>query len=220
VLISLSVLVTTDQVVSAAEQLIEFDIRSQSLASALEAYARISGREVLYDGALAEGLHSNAVKGAYAPVEGLRLLLAGTGLSAQFEDDDFFVLSPARPTESQAYGVDATELAFQRRYFARLQETLRAVFCQNGEILPGRYRVAARLWIGPSGDVEQEKRLASTGDAELDHNVDDALRRIKLGSPPAGLEQPITIVIMPNTPGVRQDCRGFGTELAPAKASQ
>jgi hypothetical protein len=194
--------------------LVRFDIPSQTLASALEAYARISGREVLYDGALAVGLHSDAIKGAYAPAEALRLLLAGTGLSAHFEDADFFVLTPTGSTDSAANAVSAA----QQRYYGRLQANLRNAFCQKSEIFPGQYRVAARLWIGPSGDVVQEKRLASTGDTNLDREVDDALREIKLGSPPAGLEQPITIVIMPNAPGVRQDCQNSGTALAPVKA--
>jgi TonB C terminal len=196
--------------------LVRFNIPSQPLVSALEAYARISGREVLYDGALAVGLRSNAIEGVYAPVEALHVLLAGTGLSAQFEDADFFVLTTQ---STRANAVDAGQLAVQQRYFGRLQASLRGVFCQKREIVPGRYRIAARLWIGPSGDVVQEKRLASTGDADLDRDVDDALRGIKLGSPPAGLEQPITIVIMPNAPGVRQDCQESGTGLAPAKAA-
>jgi hypothetical protein len=79
-----------------------FDIPSESLTAALEAYARISGREVLYDGTLATGRRSSKVEGVYAPAAALRLLLSGTGLSAQFKDADFFVLAPTPRAEHQA----------------------------------------------------------------------------------------------------------------------
>ncbi len=193
--------------------LVRFDIPSQPLAAALETYARISGREVLYDGALAAGLHSAAIGGVHAPAEALYLLLAGTGLSAHFEDAEFFVLTSASP-ESHGRPFDTD----QQRYFGHLQASLRAAFCQRRDILPGQYRLAARLWIGPSGDVVQEKRLASTGDSDRDGGIDDALHGLKLGVPPADVEQPITIVIMPNAPGVRADCQSFGADLAPVKA--
>jgi hypothetical protein len=192
--------------VETASGTLSFDIPSQSLTSALEAYARISGREVLYDGTLAMGRRSSQVEGVYAPVAALRMLLAGTGLSAQFKDADFFVLVPTPPAEHRA-GAESARSAILLRYYARLQASLRAAFCTDDAALLGRYRVAARLWIGASGDVLQETRLASTGDARLDREIDKTLRSLSLGDPPpAGAAQPFTIVIMPNAPGMRADC--------------
>ncbi|MEW6438316.1 MAG: secretin and TonB N-terminal domain-containing protein [Pseudomonadota bacterium] len=188
---------------------VSFDIPSQPLSAALETYARLSGREVLYNGALTIGRRSNSLKGFYAPAEALRILLVGTELSAQFEDADFFVLTPPSLAERQA---EARRLIIQTRYYGHLQTTLKSAFCNNRDVLPGNYRLAARLWIAPSGEVQQAKRLASTGDARRDNDLDQILRRIKFGTPPPdGVGQPITILIMPNSPGVRQACAAGGS---------
>jgi len=188
---------------------IRFDIPSLPLGAALEIYARVAGREVLYDGALAAGHRSSPVAGLYAPVGALQILLAGTGLQARFEDADFFVLVPVpagRPAQA-AMPPAASQPAAQQRYYGRLQARLRAAFCRNSAVLPGGYRIAARLWIGASGEVLQEKRLASTGNAGLDRDLDAVLGGLTLDAPPpAGFAQPVTIVVMPNEPGVRQDC--------------
>jgi len=203
----------------AGSGVIPFDIPSQPLSSAIEAYARGSGREVLYNGALAAGRRSGAVEGVYTPAAALRTLLDGTGLSAEFEDADFFVLVPTPPAELSASGTDAVQSTFLLRYYGRLQARLKSAFCDKSEVLPGRYRVAARLWIGPSGGVLQEKRLASTGNIGLDRRIDDTLRGLRLDNPPpAGLAQPITIVIMPNAPDVRRDCDGAGLRERAVKA--
>ncbi len=188
--------------------LISFDIPSQSLGAALETYARVSGREVLYDGALTIGQRSNSLKGSYTPADALRNLLVGTNLSAQFKDADFFVLVPMSLAEKKA---QAHRLIAQTRYYGRLQTRLKSAFCRSREVFPGNYRLAARLWIGPSGEVQREKRLASTGDVRRDSDLDQVLLRVNLGAPPPdGVSQPITILIMPNSPGVRQACLAGG----------
>jgi hypothetical protein len=198
---------------------IRFDIPSQSLGSALEAYARISGREVLYNGALAAGHRSSAVEGTYPPVEALQTLLAGTGLTAEFKDADFFVLIPAPSAEGQARTVDAGPSALQLSYYSRIQAGLRASFCGKSNVLPGRYRVAVQLWIGSDGSVSQDKRLESTGDTALDADIDATLRGMRLGAPPPdGFTQPVTVVVMPDAPGVRRDCDEDDPQQPPAEA--
>ncbi len=176
---------------------IGFNIPPQPLGTALETYARMSGREVLYDGALSLGRRSSLVDGVYAPEVALQILLAGTGLWADFKDPEFFILglaSPEKPDQAST-GRRSTE---QVRYYARLQASLKTAFCGNG-VLPDGNRVAARLWIGQWGDVLQVERLGSTGRSELDQQVEKALHGLRLdGPPPAGFAQPVTIVIMPS----------------------
>jgi hypothetical protein len=175
---------------------IAFNIPSQPLGTALEAYARISSREVLYDGALALGRRSSLVDGVYAPEVALQILLAGTGLWADFKDADFFIVGSAsaeKPDHASA-GRGSAEHA---RYYGRLQASLRTAFC-GGRVLPDGNRVAARLWVGQWGQVLQVKELGSTGSGELDQQVETVLRGLRLGGPPpVDLAQPITIVIMP-----------------------
>ena len=49
-----------------------FDLPVQPLVSALETYGAVSGWQVVYDGALAKGRQSAAVKGRFAPDVALR----------------------------------------------------------------------------------------------------------------------------------------------------
>lgn len=189
----------------ASETKIQFGIPSQALGSALEAYARIASREVLYDGALAAGRRSSSVEGVYTPETALEILLAGSGLWASSKDAEFFVVGLAS-AEQPASAAASSQSAAQLRYYARVQEGLRAEFCGDSA-LPNGTRVAARLWVGQSGRVLQAKRLSSTGNDELDRQVEAGLRRLDLGaSPPADFAQPITILVIPSGPGKGQSC--------------
>lgn len=183
---------------------IEFNIPSQPLGSALETYARISSREVLYDSTLANGRRSSLVDGVYTPDVALQILLAGTGLVSNFKDKDFFVVSPG-PAEISATTAAGTRSAEHMRYYGRLQTSLKAAFCAS-HVLTDDHRVAARLWIGQRGDVLQARRLASTSN-ELDQKIEAILLGMRLGSPPpTGFAQPVTIVIAPSE--ASRDCDG------------
>lgn len=182
---------------------IAFNIPSQPLGAALEAYARISRREVLYDGAFAAGRNSSLVEGVYKPEVALQILLAGTGLWASFKDAEFFVVGVAS-VEKSTHAAASRRSAEHMRYYSRLQAGLKTAFCGSA-ILPEGRRLAARLWVGQQGRVLQVRKLASTGSGELDQRVDTILHGLTLGGPPpAGFAQPITIVILPSD--AKQDC--------------
>jgi hypothetical protein len=190
---------------SAASTSLAFNIPSQPLSAALEVYARVSRREVLYDGALSEGRRSSLVAGIYTPEVALQILIAGTGLWADFKDASFFVVGPV-PIDATARGSATRQQLDHRRYDGLLQAGLRTAFC-DAHIVPDSSRIAARLWIGQAGQVLQVKTLSSTGGNEMDRSVDAALRQINLGvAPPAGFAQPVTIVILPSDPDMQQDC--------------
>ncbi len=57
-----------------------FNIPSQDLGGALRAYARAARQQVSFDGALVRGKLSAPVSGRYTADDGLRALLAGSGL--------------------------------------------------------------------------------------------------------------------------------------------
>lgn len=193
---------------------IVFNIPSQPLGSALEIYARVSSHEVLYDGALADGRRSSLVEGVYTPEVALQILLAGTGLWADFKDAFFFVVGLAS-TEKSADHKTGRRSVEHMRYYGRLQASLKTAFCNNN-VLPDDHRVAARLWVGQRGHVLQVKNLASAGSGELDQQIEAVLHGLRLGGPPpAGFAQPITIVIMPSD--AKQDCDS--TRLLPVVAA-
>ena len=64
---------------------VEFDIPRQAADSALSQFARQSGLPVLFPYDLVRSHRANALRGRYEPDDGLRRLLAGTGLIATAE---------------------------------------------------------------------------------------------------------------------------------------
>lgn len=179
-----------------------FDIPAQPLAAALDRYGDVTGREVLYNPTLTDGRTSEPVHGIFVPETALQLLLAGTGLTARFLKDNSFVLVPAPAAAGHSGGSAAA-----RQYYGVVQARLRDALCRTSGVRPGSYRIAALVWIEPSGAVAKFERLGSAGTIELDRGIDNALRNLSVGaSMPAGLAQPMLIVILPQAPGVTMSC--------------
>lgn len=72
---------------SPAEQPVDFDIPVQRIADALGEFARQAGVQIFFISEGFENTRANAVVGTYSPQEALDLLLAGTGLSADYSAD-------------------------------------------------------------------------------------------------------------------------------------
>jgi outer membrane cobalamin receptor len=88
------VLATMPQIAAAQTGALRtYNIPQQDLASALRAFARSSGREVVASSDIVEGKHSRAVVGRLAAEAAIEQLLAGTGLSYRVVDGAF-VISP------------------------------------------------------------------------------------------------------------------------------
>jgi hypothetical protein len=193
-----------------------FDIPSQPLAAALEQYGDVTGWEVLYNGDLAAGRLSEAVRGAFAPDAALRVLLKGTSLSARHTSDVSIMLVPAdvpRVTKAPASPAD-------RDYYGEIQQGIETALCANMKAHPGDYRVAARFWIDATCALQQYRRLGSSGNSNTDSAIDATMRGLKFGDPPPpGFVQPITIAVVPQVPGVTPGCAsGQGDD--PAEADQ
>jgi outer membrane receptor protein involved in Fe transport len=58
-----------------------FNIPSQDLASALKAFGRVSRQQIVFDGAMVRGKASSALVGQFTVDQGLKTLLAGTGMT-------------------------------------------------------------------------------------------------------------------------------------------
>src|SRR5688500_14278606 len=59
-----------------------FNVPAQSASRGIPAFARQAGIQILARGGAVRGKRTNAVQGNYSVEEGLRRLLAGTGLEA------------------------------------------------------------------------------------------------------------------------------------------
>lgn len=83
---------------------IDFEIPSQTLKSALQAFVEQSGVRLRYAPALVGGFRSDGVQGRLAAETALRRLLAGTGLRLRLGDEGYYqLLAPvARKTPAEA----------------------------------------------------------------------------------------------------------------------
>lgn len=199
---------------------IDFDISVQSLASALEAYSTVTGIVAVYDGRLGEGRFSGAVRGRYTPSAALKLLLATTGLSAQYTSKDAFVLVPASTTQAVVVRTPsvigrtalATLRTAEQQYSGLVQFAVTKSLCSRNDTHPGDYRLAMSFWIGPAGEITRVKLLGSTGDRQRDVAVLDALHGVRSvgASPPAAMAQPFTMIMLPLSSGGVVDCPTSG----------
>jgi len=72
-----------------------FDIRRQSLASAVVAFSRVTGTSVISDGGIPPGAISPGVSGTHSPEAALRQLLDGTGLTYTISGRTIRIVDPA-----------------------------------------------------------------------------------------------------------------------------
>ncbi|MDI4236715.1 secretin and TonB N-terminal domain-containing protein [Bradyrhizobium sp. Arg237L] len=198
---------------AAPNEPVAFDLPAQALASAIEAYSVVSGWQVIYDASLAAGRRSASVNGRYAPAAALRMLLAGTGLVADFLAADGAMLVPDPAATPPAPLAPAPHI---RDYYGRIQASLKRAFCADARIRAGGYRIAIGFWIGSQGAVTRVASLGSTGHDGADAAFDRAVRRLSIGqSPPAGFEQPVVILV---TPDLLAQCNA--TSVQPARVAQ
>lgn len=182
----------------AQETQFDFDIPAQTLAVALDAYGDATGLQVFYDGALAQGRRSGAVKGHLSADAALRDLLSGTGLVPRKTNAHSITIMPARSVQ--------TADSFTQAYFSAVQTKVAQALCVRAETRPGDVDRVLRLWISPSGVIQQTRSFEA--DRGTDEMVfDRALRGLAIGTtPPADLPQPVVMAVLARTPGQPSIC--------------
>lgn len=174
---------------------LRFEIPAQPLASAVSSFSAIAGIEVLVPGEMLAQKRSPGVSGTMTSEAALRALLSDTGLVPRLTEDGLLTIvdisQPAVPSRSTPPFA---------RYSAALQNAVTAVLCRITAVKPGDYRVAARLWVRQGGEVGQVGILGTTGDRDRDLLLEAALKRVVVSeSPPPGLQQPTTILVLPRS---------------------
>ncbi|MDE1172064.1 MAG: TonB C-terminal domain-containing protein [Parvibaculaceae bacterium] len=179
-----------------------FDIPPQPLASALDSYSAITGREIFCDGDLVLGRRSSEVSGMLTPDAALKALLRDSGFVPRVTGPHSFTVMPAPQGEGTGPVIASSASDEYQRYFAAVQAGLRQAFCRNPETRPGTYRLVVKFWMAPSGAVQHSELLGSTGNRERDRAFGAALQTLRIAQPsPAGLPQPLTMAILPHTSG-------------------
>jgi outer membrane biosynthesis protein TonB len=192
-----------------------FDIPSQPLAAALEAYSVTTRREVVYNGKLAMGRQSTAVRGTFTPEAALQQLLEGSGLTPRYMAADGFVLMPI-PADRPRLPVNTAAATSVAHYYGVIQAGLRQIFCADSRTQPGSYRVALSFWIDGDGRVSRTLLLGTTGAPDLDARIERSLHTLTIGAPPpGGFAQPVTLIVTPQPPQIGRDCQ-FARAVQPA----
>jgi hypothetical protein len=187
---------------------IVLDIPAQPLEAALDAYGAKSRMHVLYESNLTSGRRSVAVDGRFTPAEALRLLLAGTDLTARFTGARSFTLAPA-PHEASRAGTSVVAVASPvpprwhvldfPHFLGGVQAGITERLCQDDGTRPGAYRITLRFWIDSSGAIQSPMLVESSGDKILDAAITADLSHLVFSeAPPTDMPQPVTMVIEPH----------------------
>jgi hypothetical protein len=165
------------------------------------------------DNALAAGRRSSGIHGHYGKTEALQKLLAGTGLVASYSSDQAFTLKRAEPDAAvdrtvrerpESLGVEENEAVIEH-YAGKIQKPIEAALCQSDTTRPGTFRLAMQIWIASSGRIEKTKLLTPIN-GRRDGEVRRVLNELALEPPPAGLPQPITLLLLPEHAGNASAC--------------
>ncbi|MBB1627747.1 STN domain-containing protein [Achromobacter sp. UMC71] len=182
---------------------IAFAIAAQPLDQALAQYSLASGLTVLVDSALTAGRDAPAVVGTYTPGDALRRLLAGSPLAIRYASPHSFTLVAAPAPAAQPA---RTARLRDTPYAAALQGALKRALCKGQGAAPGSYRALVKLWFDKAWRVNQVDWVSGTGSAPLNQRLEAALRGVTAGPLPAGMPQPVTVLLQP---GSAQDCQAL-----------
>ncbi|WP_215407129.1 secretin and TonB N-terminal domain-containing protein [Janthinobacterium sp. JC611] len=201
-----------------AHATLRFDLPAQPLDAALVAFGEVTGYSVLVSSQLAAGRVAAPVRGDYTPAEALQRLLVGTQLGARFSGSNAFTLlaladAPVAPAPVPAGAALAAPPL--QGYAAILQRSLTRALCRLHPDAFGRYRLAFQLWLDERGKVRAVHVLEASGVEQRDRAVLQRLRSLLMdGAPPAGLPQPLTILLTPR-PDPGADCAPYLPAGAP-----
>ncbi|CRM52015.1 TonB C terminal [Pseudomonas marginalis] len=205
----LLLLLAGGRVAQAESSLLLLNLPAQDLEHALQAYSRATGMAVLVDRELTRGRRSISVRGRFTAQEALAMLLTGSGLMARYARDDAFTLQlPAVSQPPATRGAAARNAArINNSYATALQQAIEASLCRSPLTRPGSFRALVQVWVNPQGLIEHSRLVSSTGDEQRDEALVRNLGTTRVERPaPSSLRQPVTLLLMPDTTGMRMEC--------------
>jgi hypothetical protein len=181
--------------VSALSGVRSYDIPEQALVAALAEFADQAAMSALVDAEVARDKTSSRVKGKLLPHDALRILLAGTGLSFRRVNDIAFAVGPNTSEQVADGPSDNHSNGGYDGYFARVQDQTERSLCNYPRIGAGRGVV--QVWIGPAGAIDAV-HVVTRLDDERSAALSEQIMRTRVAPPPAGLPQPITMILRGN----------------------
>jgi hypothetical protein len=197
---------------------VSFNISSQPLANAIQAFSQASGVEVFYESSITAGRMSSSVEGRYSPDAALRILLGSAGFAVRFTRRNAVVLSDpsARKDLPPAHGLTDFDLSLEairvrpaadrggeaqlREFGDMVQNEVETVLRKNAKIRSGNYRIRVKLWIDPSRTIRHAELAQSTGDQARDAAITDVLQGFVVSRvPPPNTPQPVRVIVAVRT---------------------
>jgi hypothetical protein len=169
-----------------------FDLPALPLEQALRRYGEITGLSIFFDTEQVRGKRSPSVRGRYARTEGLSRLLKGTQMRAQSVSSGVVTVVPL---EAEAPAPDRGNV-LALSYDGYLQQSILHVLCAQPGLQADRLRIALRFSINKDRRVE-DLRVRVQARPELEPVVRQALSQARLRPPPAGLAQPMILLVSP-----------------------
>lgn len=187
----------------AQEQRITLDIGPQPLDQALDAFGAVTGFQIFYETALTAGRRSSAVRGVFDRETALRVLLAGSDLTARVIAANTISIAPLPGISADLQQAKQASVA----YYGSMQTSIMKALCRNAETRPGTYRIAMQYWIDGMGRIARFKMIASSGDTGRDDAIRRAMQSVVFQPPLRDLPQPVTLAI---EPAARDEPAGCG----------
>lgn len=191
-------------VASAQDEARPYAIPAQPLEQAVERFSVISGWSVMYPGDLGTGRSSHPLQATLPPLHALQVLLQDTGIEAEVTGAQRVVLRRSAQAAADAAAVDTLAVSERRRRYAGMQQRLRAAFCDDPLLAPGRYAATLRFGIRADGQVQAPELVAGSGNPRRDARLLQAMQALALDADSAALPQPVTLQIRPSAGG--HDC--------------
>lgn len=192
-----------------------FDIPSQPLASALEAYGHATGVQVLFESLSAVGRRSAPVRGDFTPNAALDRLLAGTDVEVRRLGPHAITLAapagsdaspPIDPLRSADLSLDPLRVRASTDNLARdqlrdygnvVRSDIENALRKSARTRTGDYRVEVELWVDDSRRVRRARLARSTGDQERDAAVNASLRGLLISrDAPADMPRPMRVLVV------------------------
>lgn len=192
-----------------------FDLPSEPLAQALQAYGERTGVQVLYESHSAARRRSAALKGVFSPDVALARLLSGTDLQVRHTSANAITLAlrqdqdelslPSAPGKADlelgtllVHGGSGNDdhQSRLRDYSEMVQLDVQNALLRDASTRSGSYRFVARLWISNNHQVTRAELSQSTGDHDRDGAVIDALENLTVSATaPENTPQPVHVAV-------------------------
>jgi hypothetical protein len=191
-----AIAVAEQRAVTDIRQDFALDIPAQPLDSALLAFSTLTGFELVYDSGLIGQATSVAVRGQLTAEDAVVLILQGSGLHARKVAARTITISRNSDTKRDSLQ-PSPERDRHAIYFAAIQDSLNAAFCDGGITRVAGQRMMLRFRVGAAGDITQLELMDLSRGGGPNPKIASALSRIKLKQPPPDLPQPVMVLISP-----------------------